>query len=167
MQKQFAAMTALGVLAFATPAALASDMTGVTATEIRVGNTMPYSGPAAPYGTLGRSMSAYFDTINKAGGVAGHKIVFISRDDAYTPPKTVEQTRKLVEEDRVAFVYASVGTAASLSVRKYLNEKHVPQLSVLSGASTWNSPQGLSLVDERHCQLRTRWPHGRAISPEA
>jgi branched-chain amino acid transport system substrate-binding protein len=140
MQKLIAATTALGLIAFA-GSALAADMTGVTATEIKIGNTMPYSGPAAPYGTLGRAMSAYFDTVNKAGGVAGHKIIFISRDDSYSPPKTVEQTRKLVEEDQVAFTYASVGTAASLSVRKYLNEKHVPQLSVLSGASTWNSPR--------------------------
>ena len=145
MQKISAAMTAFGTIALTTAllshTALAKDMTGVTDTEIRVGNTMPYSGPAAPYGTLGKSMSAYFDTVNKAGGIAGHKIIFISRDDSYTPPKTVEQTRKLVEEDHVAFIYASVGTAASLSVRKYLNQNKVPQLSVLSGASTWNDPK--------------------------
>ncbi|HEX4112174.1 MAG TPA: ABC transporter substrate-binding protein [Stellaceae bacterium] len=141
MQKIIAAVTALGTMALLSQAVLAEDMTGVTATEIKVGNTVPYSGPAAPYGTLGRAMAAYFDTVNKAGGIAGHKIVFISRDDAYSPPKTVEQTRKLVEEDQVAFIYGSVGTAANLSVRKYLNEKHVPQLSVLSGASTWNDPK--------------------------
>jgi branched-chain amino acid transport system substrate-binding protein len=141
MQKMLAATTALGICVLAGTAAFAADMTGVTATEIRIGNTMPYSGPAAPYGTLGKAMSAYFDTVNKAGGIAGHKIIFISRDDAYSPPKTVEQTRKLVEQDHVAFTYGSVGTAASLSVRKYLNQQHVPQLSVLSGASTWNNPK--------------------------
>jgi branched-chain amino acid transport system substrate-binding protein len=134
------AMAALGGIMSLLPA-FAEDTTGVTATEIRIGNTVPYSGPAAPYGTLGRAISAYVDTVNRAGGVAGHKIVFISRDDAYSPPKTVEQTRKLVEEDHVAFIYGSVGTAANLSVRKYLNEHHVPQLSVLSGASTWNDPK--------------------------
>lgn len=141
MQKFVAATAVLGALAFAGTAALAEDMTGVTSDSIKIGQTIAYSGPAAPYGTLGRAMSAYFDTVNRAGGVDGHKIIFISRDDAYSPPKTVEQTRKLVEEDHVAFIYASVGTAANLSVRKYLNSKHVPQLSVLSGASTWNDPK--------------------------
>jgi len=141
MQKHLIAFTAMGALMFSAQASRAADMTGVTATEIKVGNTVPYSGPAAPYGTLGKAMSAYFDTVNRAGGVAGHKINFISLDDAYTPSKTVEQTRKLVEEDGVAFIYASVGTAASLSVRKYLNDHKVPQLSVLSGASTWNDPK--------------------------
>jgi len=141
MQKILTVTAALGIGALCAQGALAEDMTGVTATEIKVGNTMPYSGPAAPYGTLGRAMAAYFDTVNRAGGVAGHKITFISLDDAYTPPRTVEQTRKLVEQEQVAFVYATVGTAASLSVRKYLNTKHVPQLSVLSGASTWNDPK--------------------------
>jgi branched-chain amino acid transport system substrate-binding protein len=140
MQKTIGAVTALGLLAFA-GAVSAEDMTGVTATEIKVGNTVPYSGPAAPYGTLGKAMTAYFDTVNRAGGVAGHMIKFISLDDAYSPPKTVEQTRKLVEELGVSFVYASVGTAANLSVRKYLNDHKVPQLSVLSGASTWNDPK--------------------------
>lgn len=142
MKRRIGALWALGtIFLLAAPMALAEDMTGVTSDSIKIGNTMPYSGPAAPYGTLGRAMSAYFATVNKAGGVDGHKIVFISRDDAYSPPKTVEQTRKLVEEDQVDFIYASVGTAPNLSVRKYLNEKHVPQLGVLSGASTWNDPK--------------------------
>ena len=141
MHKTLTVIAALGIGALCAHGALAKDMTGVTATEIKVGNTMPYSGPAAPYGTLGRGMSAYIDTVNRAGGVAGHKITLISLDDAYTPPRTVEQTRKLVEQDQVALIYASVGTAANLSVRKYLNTKHVPQLSVLSGASTWNDPK--------------------------
>ncbi len=155
------------MLRLAATAALAEDMTGVTSDSIKVGNTVPYSGPAAPYGTLGKAMSAYFDTVNKAGGVDGHKIIFISRDDAYSPPQTVEQTRKLVEEDHVAFIYASVGTAANLSVRKYLNEKHVPQLSVLSGASTWNDPKQYPYSMSGIAELRARRPHGRAISLQA
>jgi branched-chain amino acid transport system substrate-binding protein len=140
MHRTFAAIAALGIIGIASTA-LAEDMTGVTSDSIKIGNTVPYSGPAAPYGTLGKSMAAYFASVNKAGGIAGHRIDFISLDDAYSPPKTVEQTRKLVEQDHVAFIYASVGTAASLSVRKYLNSNRVPQLSVLSGASTWNDPK--------------------------
>lgn len=140
MRRTFAAVAALGIIAIAAPTR-AEDTTGVTSDSIKVGQTIAYSGPAAPYGTLGRALSAYIATVNRAGGVDGHKIDFISLDDAYSPPKTVEQTRKLVEEEHVDFIYASVGTAANLSVRKYLNEKHVPQLSVLSGASTWNDPK--------------------------
>jgi branched-chain amino acid transport system substrate-binding protein len=119
----------------------ADDMTGVTATEIKIGNTMPYSGPAATQGTIGKAMSAYFNTFNRAGGVAGHKINFISLDDGYSPPKAVELTRRLVEQEHVAFIFAPHGTAPSLATRKYLNEHKVPQLNVLSGISTWNDPQ--------------------------
>jgi branched-chain amino acid transport system substrate-binding protein len=139
MNKWFLTLGVAAVVA-APFAARAEDMTGVTATEIRIGNTMPYSGPAAPYGTAGKAMAAYIDTVNRAGGVAGHKIVFISRDDGYNPAKTVEQTRKLIEEDKVSFIYGGLGTAPSLSVRKYLNEHHVPQLGVASGAGAWNDP---------------------------
>jgi len=141
MQKPLMLMAALGLTAVAVVAAPAADMPGVTATEIRIGNTTAYSGPAAPYGIFGRVMAAYFDTVNRAGGIAGHKITFISRDDAYTPARTVEQTRKLVEEDQVALIYGSEGTPTSLSVRHYLNVNGVPQLGVLSGASTWNDPR--------------------------
>jgi len=139
MQKKLAAMTALGILVIA-GSSYAADLPGVTATEIRIGNTMPYSGPAAPYGTLGKAATAYITMINEQGGVAGHKINFVSLDDQYTPPKTVEQTRKLVEEIGVAFIYGSVGTAANLSVRKYLNDNKVPQMGILSGASDWMHP---------------------------
>ncbi|MGH6989830.1 MAG: ABC transporter substrate-binding protein, partial [Stellaceae bacterium] len=139
--KMIAAAAALSLMLAAGHSALAEDMTGVTATSIKVGNTVPYSGPAAPYGTIGRAMTAYFNTVNRHGGVDGHKIIFLSRDDGYSPPKTVEQTRRLVEEDHVAFMYGSVGTATDMSVRKYLNSKHVPQLSILSGASIWNDPK--------------------------
>jgi len=132
---------AFSVVGAYTSTAFAEDMTGVTATEIKIGNTMPYSGPAAQYGTEGKSMSAYFNTINRSGGVAGHKITFISLDDAYSPPKTVEQTRRLVEQEHVAFIFAPLGTAQGLATRKYLNQQKVPQLNVVSGISAWNDPQ--------------------------
>ena len=108
--------------------------------EIRIGNTMPYSGPASAYGTIGKVISAYFDKINAEGGINGRKINFISYDDAYNPAKTVELTRKLVEEDRVLLVFASLGTAPSAAVQPYLNSKKVPQLFIASGASMWDQP---------------------------
>ena len=108
--------------------------------EIRIGNTMPYSGPASAYGTIGKVISAYFDKVNAEGGIAGRKINFISYDDAYNPAKTVELTRKLVEEDRVLLVFASLGTAPSAAVQPYLNSKKVPQLFIASGASMWDQP---------------------------
>jgi branched-chain amino acid transport system substrate-binding protein len=109
--------------------------------EIRIGNTMPYSGPASAYGTIGKVIAAYFDKINAEGGVNGRKIKFISYDDAYNPAKTVELTRKLVEEDGVLLVFASLGTAPSAAVQPYLNSKKVPQLFVASGASMWDQPR--------------------------
>ena len=108
--------------------------------EIRIGNTMPYSGPASAYGTIGKVISAYFDKINAEGGINGRKINFISYDDAYNPAKTVELTHKLVEEDRVLLVFASLGTAPSAAVQPYLNSKKVPQLFIASGASMWDQP---------------------------
>ena len=108
--------------------------------EIRIGNTMPYSGPASAYGTIGKVISAYFDKINAEGGINGRKINFISYDDAYNPAKTVDLTRKLVEEDRVLLVFASLGTAPSAAVQPYLNSKKVPQLFIASGASMWDQP---------------------------
>jgi branched-chain amino acid transport system substrate-binding protein len=109
--------------------------------EIRIGNTMPYSGPASAYGTIGKVITAYFDKTNAEGGVNGRKIKFISYDDAYNPAKTVELTRKLVEEDGVLLVFASLGTAPSAAVQPYLNSKKVPQLFVASGASMWDQPR--------------------------
>jgi branched-chain amino acid transport system substrate-binding protein len=109
--------------------------------EIRIGNTMPYSGPASVYGTIGKIISAYFDKINAEGGINGRKIKFISYDDAYNPAKTVELTRTLVEEDRVLLIFASLGTAPSAAVQPYLNSKKVPQLFIASGASMWDQPR--------------------------
>ena len=114
---------------------------GVSETEIKIGNTMPYSGPASPYGTVGKSESAYFNMINEHGGINGRKINFISRDDSYSPPKTVEQVRKLVEQDNVLALFQTFGTAPNSAIREYLNDNQVPQLFVRSGANMWNDPQ--------------------------
>jgi branched-chain amino acid transport system substrate-binding protein len=114
---------------------------GASDTEIKIGNTVPYSGPASAYGTIGRTEAAYFKMINDAGGIHGRKITFISYDDGYSPAKTVEQARKLVENDEVLLVFGSVGTASNAAIRKYMNEKQVPQLFIASGASKWNDPK--------------------------
>ena len=117
-----------------------SAMPGITATEIKIGQTMPYSGPASAYGVIGTTEKAYFQMINDKGGINGRKINLVSLDDSYQPPKTVEQTRKLVEEEGVAFVFGSVGTACNTGVQKYLNDKKVPQLFVATGADKWADP---------------------------
>ena len=114
---------------------------GANDTEIKIGNTMPYSGPASPYGTIGKSEAAYFAMINEQGGINGRRINFISRDDGYSPPKTVEQVRKLVEQDNVLALFQTFGTAPNSAVREYLNDNKVPQLFVRSGANMWNDPK--------------------------
>ncbi len=114
---------------------------GVTDTEIKIGQTQPYSGPASTYSTIGKASAAYFAMINERGGIHGRKIDFLSWDDGYNPAKTVEQTRKLVEEKNVLVMFDSVGTPTSLSVQKYLNEKGIPQIFVGSGATRWADPQ--------------------------
>ena len=111
------------------------------ADDIRIGQTLPYSGPASGFGTIGRTQEAFFEKINAEGGINGRKIKFISLDDAYSPPKTVEQTRKLVEQDEVLMMFGSLGTATNSAVQRYLNAKKVPQLFVLSGATKWADPQ--------------------------
>jgi branched-chain amino acid transport system substrate-binding protein len=116
---------------------------GVTDTEIKIGQTVPYSGPVSMWGVNGQADTAFFRMINDLGGVNGRKIKLISLDDGYSPPKTLEQTRKLVEDDNVAFIYRSLGTATNTAVAKYLNAKKVPQLLIASGASKWNDPDGL------------------------
>jgi branched-chain amino acid transport system substrate-binding protein len=115
--------------------------TGVTDTAIKIGNIMPYSGPASAYGIIGKTMSAYFRMINDNGGVNGRKINFISYDDAYSPPKTVEQARKLVESDEVFLIFAPLGTAGNAAIQKYMNTMRVPQLFVATGASRWGDPE--------------------------
>jgi len=135
-----AAIALVGILTAAPAAAQKKYDTGVTDTEIKVGNTMPYSGPASVYAIIGRTFSAYFRMINDQGGINGRKINFITYDDAYSPPKTVEQTRKLIESDEVFVDFAPLGTAPNAAIQKYLNQKKVPQLFVGSGASRWGDP---------------------------
>ena len=115
--------------------------TGATDTEIKVGNIMPYSGPASAYGTIGRSEAAYFKMINEQGGINGRKIDFISYDDGYSPPKAVEQARKLVESDEVLLIFNPLGTPGNSAIQRYMNAKKVPQLFVSSGAAKWNDPK--------------------------
>ena len=115
--------------------------TGATDTEIKIGNIMPYSGPASAYGVIGKTEEAYFKKINAEGGINGRKINFISYDDAYSPPKAVEQVRKLVESDEVLAVFNPLGTASNTAIQKYLNSKKVPQLFVATGATKWNAPK--------------------------
>jgi branched-chain amino acid transport system substrate-binding protein len=114
---------------------------GANDNEIKIGNSIPYSGPASGYSAIGKSLAAYFAMINDQGGINGRKINFISRDDAYSPPKTVEVVRKLVEEDQVLLLFQSLGTPPNLAIRGYLNDNKVPQLFVGSGADQWNDPK--------------------------
>jgi branched-chain amino acid transport system substrate-binding protein len=116
--------------------------TGATDTEIKIGNIMPYSGPASAYGVIGKTIDAYFKKVNTEGGINGRKINFITYDDGYSPPKAVEQTRKLVESDEVLFMFNPLGTPGNTAIQKYLNGKKVPQLFVATGATKWNDPKG-------------------------
>ena len=134
---------ALAILAVTSSGALAQKKydTGATDTEIKIGNIMPYSGPASAYGVIGKTEEAYFKKINAEGGINGRKINFISYDDGYSPPKTVEQARKLVESDEVLLVFNSLGTPPNSAIQKYMNAKKVPQLFVATGATKWNDPK--------------------------
>ena len=114
---------------------------GATDTEIKIGNIMPYSGPASAYGTIGKTEAAYFKMINDQGGINGRKIDFISYDDGYNPAKTVEQARKLVEEDEVLLIFNSLGTPPNIAIQKYMNTRKVPQLFVATGATRWGDPK--------------------------
>jgi branched-chain amino acid transport system substrate-binding protein len=133
--------TAAVVLMSGTALAQKKYDTGATDTEIKIGNIMPYSGPASAYGVIGKTEAAYFNKINAEGGINGRKITFISYDDGYSPPKAVEQARKLVESDEVLVVFNPLGTPSNSAIQKYLNAKKVPQLFVATGASKWNDPK--------------------------
>jgi branched-chain amino acid transport system substrate-binding protein len=115
--------------------------TGASDTEIKIGNIMPYSGPASAYGVIGKTEAAYFNKINAEGGINGRKINFITYDDGYSPPKAVEQARKLVESDEVLLVFNPLGTPSNSAIQKYMNAKKVPQLFVATGATKWNEPK--------------------------
>jgi ABC-type branched-subunit amino acid transport system substrate-binding protein len=113
---------------------------GASDAEIKLGQTMPYSGPVSAAATVGYACTAYFETVNKTGGINGRKVTLVSLDDGYSPPKTVELTRRLVEGDKVLFVYGSVGTPTNAAVQKFLNSRKIPQLFVTTGGSRFNNP---------------------------
>jgi branched-chain amino acid transport system substrate-binding protein len=136
---------AVSAAALAAPrVARAQSTPGVTATEIKIGNIMPYSGPASAYGVIGRLEQVYFRVLNEAGGIAGRKINFITYDDGYSPPKTVEQARRLIEQDRVAFLFNTLGTPTNSAIVRYVNQRKVPHLFLstapTSGATTRKRP---------------------------
>jgi branched-chain amino acid transport system substrate-binding protein len=143
MKKLAVVSTALGILAATSSGVLAQKKydPGASDTEIKIGNIMPYSGPASAYGVIGKTEEAYFKKVNAEGGINGRKINFISYDDAYSPPKTVEQARKLVESDEVLLIFNPLGTPPNSAIQKYLNTKKVPQLFVATGATKWNDPK--------------------------
>jgi branched-chain amino acid transport system substrate-binding protein len=144
MQLRLGAFSAaLAILAATSTGALAQKKydVGATDTEIKIGNIMPYSGPASAYGVIGKTEDAYFKKINAEGGINGRKINFVTYDDGYSPPKTVEQARKLVESDEVLIVFNSLGTPPNSAIQKYMNSKKVPQLFVATGATKWNDPK--------------------------
>ena len=135
--------TVLSVLVLAASSAFAEGKygPGATDTEIKIGQTMPYSGPLSAYGIIGRTEQGYFRMINEHGGINGRKINFVSLDDGYSPPRTVEQTRKLVEEEQVLFIFQGLGTPPNSAIHKYMNAKKVPQLFVATGATKWGDPE--------------------------
>ena len=135
--------TVIAGLALSASAALAQKKydTGATDTEIKIGGIMPYSGPASAYGTIGKAIGAYFKMVNEQGGINGRKVNFVTYDDGYSPPKTVEMARKLVEQDQVLFVFQTLGTPSNTAIHKYMNMKKVPQSFVATGATKWNDPR--------------------------
>jgi branched-chain amino acid transport system substrate-binding protein len=140
MRTKLALMLA-ALLALALTGAAAAQTPGVTATEIKVGNTNPYSGPASAYGTIGKAIGAYFRKVNDEGGIDGRKINYITYDDSYSPPKTVEMVRKLVEQDQVALLFQTLGTPTNSAIHRYMNQQKTPHLFVATGATKWNDPK--------------------------
>ncbi|MGY3645919.1 ABC-type branched-subunit amino acid transport system substrate-binding protein [Bradyrhizobium sp. LM4.3] len=137
--------------------------TGATDTEIKIGQTVPFSGAYSVYANIGKTQAAYFKMINDQGGINGRKINLIQYDDAYSPPKTVEQVRKLVEGDEVLFTFQIIGTAANAAVQKYLNGKKIPQLLASTGAARLQRSPELSLDHRLQSQLRVRGTHLRKV----
>jgi branched-chain amino acid transport system substrate-binding protein len=135
------AIRPLGTLAAEQNSANPRNAPGITDTEIKIGQTMPYSGPISAYGAIGRAQLAYFKRLNEQGGINGRKINLISLDDGYSPPKTVEQIRRLVEVDQVAFIFQSLGDVTNAAVQRYLNDRHIPQLFLADGSGSWDDPQ--------------------------
>src|ERR1700716_1068080 len=141
--KNLVALTAFAVATMVATAASAQKKydAGATDTEIKIGNIMPYSGPASSYGVIGKTEAAFFKMVNDKGGIGGRKVELISYDDAYSPPKAIEQARKLVESDEVLLIFQPLGTPSNSAIQKYMNEKKVPQLFVATGATKWDDPQ--------------------------
>jgi hypothetical protein len=135
------ALIAAATLGAAPAAAQKKYGPGASDTEIKVGHMAPYSGPASPYGLIGKTIDAYFRKVNAEGGINGRKVNFISYDDAYSPPKAVEHARKLIESDEVLFIFQSLGTPTNTAIQRYMNGRKVPQLFVASGASKWVDPK--------------------------
>jgi branched-chain amino acid transport system substrate-binding protein len=143
MKRNVISLAAMLTLALSSPGAFAQKKydPGANDKEIKVGNIMPYSGPASAYGTIGKAEAAYFKMVNDQGGINGRKVNFVSMDDGYSPPKTVEMARKLVEQDEVLLVFQPLGTPPNSAIHKYMNAKKVPQLFVATGATKWNDPK--------------------------
>ncbi len=145
--------------------------TGASDTEIRIGNTIPYSGPASNYGTMAKTQAAWFSKINEDGGINGRKITYLSLDDGYSPPKAVEMTRKLVESDEVLFMFGQLGTAPNAAIQKYLNSKGIPHLFLSTGASRFIDPKGspwsLSSLPSYHTEGRVYAEHVLKTQPNA
>ena len=137
-RRRFIVGTTATAITLSTVKAQAADTTGITSTEIRIGSTSPQSGPVSAYGVQARCQAAYFKMINDRGGIAGRKINFIYYDDAFNPAKTVEQTRKLVENDEVAILFSSLGTATNSAIVKYVNAKKVPHLFLSVNGDKWS-----------------------------
>jgi branched-chain amino acid transport system substrate-binding protein len=151
-------------LAIGIDATQAANAPGITDTEISFGQTMAYSGPASAYGVQGRVEAAYFKMINDQGGVNGRKLNLISVDDGYSPPRTVEQTRRLVEQEEVAFIFGSLGTPTSAAIQSYLNEAKVPQLFIATGASRFADPKGSPWTIPFYASYQTEWSiYGKQI----
>ena len=140
--------------------------TGASDTEIKIGQTVPFSGPASAYAGIGKTQAAYMRMINEQGGINGRKINLIQYDDAYSPPKAVEQVRKLVESDEVLLTFQIIGTPSNAAVQKYLNSKKVPQLLAATGASKFTDPEEFPVDDGLQSQLPVRGAHLRAVHSE-
>jgi branched-chain amino acid transport system substrate-binding protein len=142
MKRMLVPAVALLAAALAAPAVAQKKYDpGATDSEIKIGNTNPYSGPASAYGTIGKTIAAYFTMLNEKGGINGRKLNFVTYDDGYSPPKAVEMARKLVEQDEVLFVFQTLGTPSNTAIQKYMNAKKVPQLFVATGATKWDDPK--------------------------
>ncbi|MGY4288620.1 ABC-type branched-subunit amino acid transport system substrate-binding protein [Bradyrhizobium sp. LM2.7] len=159
------AMLVAGLLAMTPASAQKKYDPGATDTDIKIGNIMPYSGPASSYDVIGKTEAAFFKMINDQGGINGRKINFISYDDAYSPPKAIEQARKLVESDEVLLIFQPLGTPSNSAIMKYMNAKKVPQLFVASGGTKFGDPKNFPWTMGIPAELPERGADLRKIHP--